>query len=978
MCQSMIDMTIESIAKDSIYTQTKTLTINHKLMKKGLFLISCLLIMTIVSASPRERLLMNYNWKFAFGKPGDVGNTYFTYLAKAGYGDGAAAAGFDDRTWRTVDLPHDWAVEADFNPKGSHSHGYKAVGPGFPESSIGWYRKSFFIPTDDLGKRIFIEFDGVMRDARIWVNGFYCGTELSGYHSFSYDITEYLNYGAENVIAVRADVSIEEGWFYEGAGIYRHVWLTKTSPLFVPQFGTFVTSKVNGNKAVVDATVKVQNKALEGTSFYLENKIINHEGDVVAVSKSSQNSLRSKTVGEYKAEFSVDNPHLWDLDNPYLYHLITNVIVENKVVDEYITTFGIRTIEWTADKGFFLNGRHVKLKGTNNHQNHAGVGVAIPDGLHEWRLKQLKNMGNNAYRMAHYPPSPALLEACDRIGMLVINENRLMGVTDDMLNYLKRLIVRDRNHPSVILWSIGNEEWAIEGNEKGARIAQTMQAFAKTIDNTRPINAAMSGNWTNGISNVIEVMGYNYLRHGDTDWHHTRFPHQPSVGTEEGSTNTVRGIYVDDETNHYLAAYDRPTPSGFMSIQNGWKHYAERDYLAGVFFWTGFDYRGEPTPFAWPSVTSYFGMFDLCGLPKDNVFYLKSWWSSEPVLHILPHWNWPGREGEAIDVWVYSNYDEVELFLNNKSLGKQKMLPNGHLAWKVNYVPGSIKAVGYKSGKKAATKVVSTTGAPSAVALISDVSAIRANREDVSVVTVQITDKKGLVVPDANLDVEFGISGPARIIGVGNGNPTSLEPERFTDEVSAILFSDWKETLAASVDVKQAVLPSFDCSKWDMALNHNGLPPATESKPTIFRGIFSLSAKHLNGCVKWMFRSIGHNQSLYINGNLIAENLPNNQRDFEFLLSRNVLREGKNVVAIIANPYVKVNSWDEMNTTPGALQVTIPAQPWQRKSFNGLAQVIIQSTGEAGDIVLTAKSGTLKDGRILIKALPAQHRPSVP
>lgn len=487
----------------------------------------------------------------------------------------------------------------------------------------------------------------------------------------------------------------------------------------------------------------------------------------------------------------------------------------------------------------------------------------------------------------------------------------------------------------------------------------------------------MSGNWTHGISNVIEVMGFNYLRHGDTDKHHARFPHQPSVGTEEGSTNTVRGIYFDDHEKHYLAAYDRPTPSGFMSIQNGWKHYAERDYLAGIFLWTGFDYRGEPTPFAWPSVTSYFGMFDLCGLPKDNFHYLKSWWSNEPVLHILPHWNWKGKEGEVMDVWVYSNNDEVELFLNNKSLGRQRMMSNSHLSWQVNYTPGTLKAIGYKNGKKTATKIVSTTGVPAGVSLLADGATIKGNREDVSVITVQITDKKGLVVPDANLNVEFSISGPARIIGVGNGNPTSHEPERFIDQVSAIHFSNWKETLVLSVDVNKAVLPSFDCSGWSNALQHNGLAPGVESKPTVFRGRFDLSAKALKANIKWMFRSIGHNQSVYVNGNLIGENLPNNQRDFEFHLNEKILREGVNVVTIIANPYVKVNSWDEMNTTPGALQVIVPAQPWQRKTFNGLAQIIIQSSGEAGDIVLTAKSEALKEGKLLIKAVPAEHRPTV-
>lgn len=931
-------------------------------MKKLSLILILLFTHLAIQSSPRERILMNSGWKFAFGQAGDVGNGYFTYLAKAGYGDGAASANFDDRTWRSLDLPHDWAVEADFDPKGSHSHGYKAVGPGFPDSNIGWYRKTIFIPEEDKGKRISIEFDGVQREAQVWVNGFYCGQEASGYHSFSYDVSEYLNYGADNVIAVRADVSIEEGWFYEGAGIYRHVWLNKTPPVHIPQYGTFITNNVEGQMADVHAQIQVINKSLKPVSIHLENSIVNGLGQEVASDKSESLILAAMTDGEWSVDLSVKNPRLWDLDDPHLYTLITRVVQNGKVLDEYPTTFGIRTIDWTADKGFFLNGKHVKLKGSNIHQNHAGVGAAIPDGLHEWRLKQLKYMGCNAIRMAHYPPSPALLNACDRLGVLVINENRLMGVTDFNLNYLQRLIVRDRNHPSVILWSIGNEEWAIEGNEKGARIAETMQAFAKTIDATRPINAAMSGNWTNGISNVIEVMGFNYLRHGDTDQHHKRFPNQPSLGTEEGSTNTVRGIYFDDAEKHYLAAYDRATPSGFMSIQSGWKHYAERDYLAGIFLWTGFDYRGEPTPFAWPSVTSYFGMMDLCGLPKDNVYYLKSWWGKEPVLHILPHWNWKGKEGQEIDVWVYSNFEEVELFLNNKSLGRMPMLPNSHLAWKVNYIPGTLKAIGYSKGQKPVTKIVSTTGAPSAIKLVADATDLKKN--DVSVVTVQVIDNKGLVVADANLDVDFTISGPARIIGVGNGNPTSLEAERFIDNTSTVLLTGWKEPSAVTLDIPNAVSPSFDGANWGNAFPKMGLSPGSVSQPTVFRGSFTLNSEKLNGSLTWMFRSIGNNQSLYVNGHLVAKNLENQQRDFSIPLNKNILKTGDNVVAIVANPFVKAHEWDNVNTNPGALQVIIPAKPWQRKTFNGLAQVIIESTGEAGEVVLSAKSGILKGGAL--------------
>jgi beta-galactosidase len=949
-----------------------------KVARKLVLTGAMLLTFGVLMSAPRERLLMNFNWQFAYGHATDieqdfnVGTRYFTYLAKAGYGDGAASEGFDDRTWRTLDLPHDWAVEQGFSGDASHSHGYKTVGFAYPESSVGWYRKTFDVPAEDEGKRIFIEFDGVYRDAKVWVNGFYCGNEPSGYSSFAFDITEYLNFGGENVIAVRADASIEEGWFYEGAGIYRHVWLTKTATTHVPQYGTFITSEVEGDKAVVTARINVTNKAIESSAFQVRNTIVNPQGEVVASQTSEGYLLAPMHTQEYTMAMTVEHPLLWDLDTPHLYEVKTEIVRDEEVLDRYSTTFGIRTIEWTADKGFFLNGRHVKIKGTNNHQNHAGVGTAIPDALHEWRLQQLKDMGNNAYRTAHYPPTPALLEAADRMGMLILNENRLMGTTDEILDHLRRLMVRDRNHPSVVLWSIGNEEWQIEGNERGAKMAAYMQAYAKKYDTTRPINAAVSGTWGGGISSVVEVMGYNYLRHGSTDAHHSKFPWQASLGTEEGSTNTTRGIYVDDEEKQYLTAYDRDTPSGFFSIQHGWKHYASRDYLSGMVIWTGFDYRGESTPFVYPSVVSYFGMFDLCGLPKDNVYYLKSWWSQSDVLHILPHWNWPDRAGEEIDVWVYSNMDEVELFLNSKSLGRQKKEPNSHLSWKVKYVPGTVKAVGYKNGRVEMQSSVATTDKPAAVNMVADRTSIKGDHEDVSVITVQVEDKKGRIVPDANLDVTFSITGPGRIIGVGNGNPTSHEADRFFETVTAVPSTDWKEMDLSKVDLQEVVQPGYDDAAWQAAFADGALLPGSESMTRVFRGVFELTGDQLQGEIHWMYRSIGSDQSVYVNGHLVGEQLDG--REHTLLLSGDYLKDGANEVVIVTQPFVMAHPWDEVNMDSGALKVEIPSEQWRRKTFNGLAQVLVQSTGEAGVIEVKATSPGLKDGRLSIKTDSSERR----
>ncbi len=954
----------------------------YKFIQIGIFLI-LFIYGSLLNAQPRERLLMDFNWKFSFGHVWDVekdfghGTSYFSYLAKAGYGDGAASATFDDRAWRVLDLPHDWAVEAEFSSLASHSHGYKAIGPGFPESSVGWYRKSFFIPEEDFGKRIFIEFDGVFRDSKVWINGFYCGNEASGYSSFSYDLTEYINFGGDNLIAVRVDASMEEGWFYEGAGIYRHVYLTKTSPLYIPQYGTYITSLVKDSKAELKAQVTVANKYLEAKSFELVNKVIDEQGNIIASGKSETINIDALDHIEHTMKLQIENPSLWDIDHPILYLLETSIYQKGMPVDEYHTNFGIRTIEWTPDRGFFLNGRHVKLKGSNNHQNHAGVGTAIPDALHEWRIKQLKSMGVNTYRMAHYPPSPALLDACDKFGMLVINENRLMGTTDDVTEYLKRLIIRDRNHPAIILWSVGNEEWMIEGNEKGEKIALYMQTLTKKYDDTRPVNIAVSGAWGGGISKVVEVMGYNYLRHGDTDKHHALYPWQASLGTEEGSTNTTRGIYIDDFEKQYLAAYDRPT-DGFIPIREGWNHYAPRDYLAGMCIWTGFDYRGEATPFRYPSVVSYFGMMDLCGFPKDNVYYLKSWWTKEPILHIFPHWNSIQNGSEERDVWVYSNFEEVELFLNEKSLGSQTMKANGYLSWMVKYEPGTLKAVGRQNGEIVKTVELHTTKSPYGLAMNSDRLTINADGEDLSVITVRVEDEDGLMIPDAMNEVKFDISGPGKIIGVGNGDPVSHEPCSFMEKINTIKFHNWHEKTANKVQIQELFSDQFDVSDWQEALLGEGQEPGTMVEPTVFRSQFFLEDDDYKfGKIQWNYRSIGEDQSIYINGFLIAENISGKTKQQTFELDTTVLNNGNNVIVILASPFVKPHKWESVNTNPGLLAIKHKAPQWQRRTFNGLAQILVQSTGLAGKIELKAKADGLKEAKLIIDAVQKKRRPYV-
>ncbi len=514
----------------------------------------------------RERSKLDFGWRFAFGNAADrsrdfdPGGSEFSYLAKTGFASGGAAPDFDDRTWRELDLPHDWAVEAPFDERASNSHGSKAIGRQFPERSVGWYRKSFFVPSSDVGKRISLEFDGVFRDSQVWVNGHYLGREESGYSSFAYNVTEFLNYGEKNVVAVRVDASLEEGWFYEGAGIYRHVWLVKTNPLHVERHGTFVTAEVTDGSALVAIRVTITNDGRELADFRITHSIVDANGREVAAIKTVESKLPPGESHEYTSTIDVDQPQLWSLESPHLYRLMTKVQDGSHIVDSYETPFGIRTIGFDPQSGFFLNGKHVRLYGTNNHQDHAGVGVAVPDALQEFRIARLKEVGCNAYRCSHNPPTPELLDACDRLGMLVIDETRAMGTSATQLGQLEQLIRRDRNHPSVVLWSIGNEEWGIEGNEKGERIAATMQALVQRLDPTRRVTVASSGNWGKGVSVPIDVMGFNYYTHGNTDHFHEQFPDKPSIGTEEGSTFSTRGVYVEDRDRQHLTAYDENCP----------------------------------------------------------------------------------------------------------------------------------------------------------------------------------------------------------------------------------------------------------------------------------------------------------------------------------------------------------------------------------------------------------------------------------
>lgn len=727
-------------------------------MRTTLYSILALSACLTPALAQRETHLINDDWTFSLGDAASMerdfshGTEYFTYLTKAvGQNQGPANPAFSDSAWQRVTLPHDWVVDLPFAAEASHSHGYKQVGWRYPQNNIGWYRHHFTIPKEDEGRDIYVQFEGVFRDAQVFCNGFYLGHEVSGYARQVYNLAEYLNYGGDNVITVRCDASTEEGWYYEGAGIYRDVWLVKRDRV---HHIDDVFAKWGDGRLVVDV------KATDA----VENSLVDAEGNVVA---------RGSGV------LNVANPRLWSVDSPYLYTLRTTLAVNGQIKDAVETKVGLRSLEWDTTDGFKLNGKPLELVGADLHLDHAGVGTALLKDLWVYKVNKLKEMGMNAIRLSHNPGTPAMLDVCDSLGMLIIDENRLMGVNDEHLDLLKRMIERDRNHPSVILWSIGNEEWWIESDVKGEKIARTMIDFARKIDDTRLYTYGNSGGF--GLTKQVDIHGYNYIVQNDVYNRHKTYPDWVVVGTEETSACGTRNVYETDSLRGWMKSINMEGESREGHEKNviarGWKFYRDNGWAAGLFYWTGFDYRGEPNPMKWPATGSQFGILDYCGFPKDEAFYLKAAWTAEPVLHIFPHWNLKGKEGQSVEVWCYSNMDEVELFQDGKSLGRQKMEKDGHLVWKTTYKPGRLEARGFKGGKRVKTVKVETTGRASSISLCQSKKTINGSQQCV-VIDASLLDKKGRFVPDACEKLMVKVAGPAEILGWGNGDPGFKAQER--------------------------------------------------------------------------------------------------------------------------------------------------------------------------------------------------------
>lgn len=751
-----------------------------------LFLIPLYLSANAQSATGRKTINFNKDWKFSLGDSPNASNFSFT-----------------DVNWERLNLPHDWSIFGKF----SKDHPATPGGGALP-GGIGWYRKTFTIQSADKGKSVFIDFDGVYRYSKVWINGHLLGSRPNGYIPFRYDLTPYLRIGQKNVIAVRVDNSKQpNSRWYSGSGIYRDVKLVVTGEVFVDQWGTQVKTKsLTTDNASVGLTISIKNKHTQANTIVVKSAIVATDGKIVA---DASNRLNVKQKAEITQVFSINNPILWSVERPFLYKIETQLIVGNKIVDSYTTPLGLRYFHFDAEKGFFLNGKSLKIKGVCNHHDLGALGAAFNRRAAERQLELLREMGCNAIRTTHNPPAEELLNLCDQMGFLVMDEAfDMWKISKNKYDYsvnwdqwhardLKDQIKRDRNHPSIIIWSVGNEimeQWGGDKDTTGRAITRELVSIVRSLDD-RPIttgNNAIEKNNNLIKPNALDIIGYNYSHDKFGDFHKL-FPGQTFIATETTSALQTRGHYdlpsdsiriwpekwdkplVDGNKDLTCSAYDNcRTPWG-SSHEDALKVMTQYPHVSGIFVWTGFDYLGEPTPYTWPARSSYFGIIDLAGIPKDVYYMYKSQWSNKPVLHVFPHWNW--KEGQEVDIWAYfSQADEVELFLNGKSLGVRRMPENTyHVVWRVPFKTGILKAISRKAGKEVLTQEISTAGAAHKITLMPDRFNLQANEDDLSYVTVNIEDDQGTLVPDASNLVKFTLEGPGKIIGVDNGNPTSME-----------------------------------------------------------------------------------------------------------------------------------------------------------------------------------------------------------
>jgi beta-galactosidase len=697
----------------------------------------------------------------------------------------------DDSSWRKLDLPHDWSIALPFredSPAGT--------GGGFLDGGAGWYRKTFTAPAAWRGKRVFIQFDGAYMDSRVWVNGVLLGARPYGYISFEYDLTPHLLIGESNTVAVRLENDQPTSRWYSGSGIFRNVWLAVHDPLHVDWCGLFVsTPKVEQTAAVVRVKARVCNQAAAACPASVQLEIFAPGGKRIVSHVSDPREIAADGTADFEMAMPVANPRLWSVDEPNLYTLRAEIVSGGRTVDSYRTAFGIRTFVLDPDEGFSLNGRWMKLNGVCLHHDLGALGAAVSARAIERQLESMKAMGCNAVRTSHNPPEPALLDLCDRMGLLVIDEafdaweegnkaandyHRFFGEWAE--RDIRDMVRRDRNHPCIIMYSIGNEVHDVT-TERGVQLTQKLSEWVRGEDPTRLTTHGSNYMETAlDASARLDAVGYNYHTHL-YDLHHKQFPDWKMYASETSSAVRTRGVYKNPDEKNVLtgpdwqcSSYDNSVVDWGISAELSWKFVNSRKFIAGEFIWSGFDYLGEPTPYAWPAKSSYFGIVDTAGFPKDVYYFYQSRWTEKPMVHLLPHWNW--REGETVAVWAYTNCEEVELFHGKVSLGVRRFETDGplHLEWKVPFRPGVLRAVGRKNGRIVARDEVRTAGEPAAARLSVDRKAITADGTDLAFVTAQVVDAKGVVVPDAGNRIRFKLTGPGKIAGVDNGDPICHEP----------------------------------------------------------------------------------------------------------------------------------------------------------------------------------------------------------
>ncbi len=760
----------------------------HKIAAPLILLVAAIFLLSVQTTyGQRKRESFNSNWKFKLDSINDYSKP------------SASTEG-----WRPLTLPHDWSIEFAFDSTSPTGNGGGALRGG-----LGWYVKNFTLPLSSKDKVVSIDFDGVYMNSEVWINGHYLGLRPYGFSSFRYDLTPYLKYDAEkNVIAVKVDNSKQpNSRWYSGSGIYRNVWLVTTSKIFVDHWGTFITTPVVSKQA---ATLHINTNIRKATAgqknISVTNIVYSTAGKQVSKKATAGITIKDSTM-LIEQDLQVTAPELWSDTRPYLYKVVTEVISDGKIIDDYTTFVGIRSFVFDVNKGFLLNGKPVKINGVCDHHDLGCLGTAINTRALERQLEILKGMGCNGIRTSHNPPAPELLDLCDKMGFIVMDEAfDMWKMKKNKYDYhllwdqwhkkdLQDLILRDRNHPSVFIWSIGNEI-PEQGDSTGTTIAKELAGIVKELDVTRPITSALDQPYPgNKIyqSGALDLVGFNY-HHQLYAAFQTNFPGQKFIGTETVSALETRGqydLFPSDSMRRWPVRWDKPFKEGNKDLtvsaydnvsapwgsthEETWKVIKKYPFLSGQYIWTGFDYIGEPTPYPWPARSSYFGIIDLAGFPKDVYYMYQSEWTNKNVLHLLPHWNW--RQGDTVDVWAYyNNADEVELYLNGKSVGiKKKTGDDLHVMWRLPFEAGTLKAISRKNGKTVLATEVSTAGPAYKIELIADRKTIASGGDDLSFVTVKVLDKNGNLVPDAANLVQFEVSGGGSVAGVDNGNQTSME-----------------------------------------------------------------------------------------------------------------------------------------------------------------------------------------------------------